>query len=139
MLACLGFGWFYLLSNEYAPLGWTYLLSDEYAQLGKHVAGGAGFISNFLLWFESGYFDNAADTKPLLHLWSLGIEEQFYIIWPLLLWLAWKKRFNLLVISLVLAVISFGLNLYFYHVDPVADFFSPQTRFWELLCGAMLA
>ena len=126
LLACLGFGWFYLLS-------------DEYAQLGKHVAGGAGFISNFLLWFESGYFDNAADTKPLLHLWSLGIEEQFYIIWPLLLWLAWKKRFNLLVVSLVLAVISFGLNLYFYHVDPVADFFSPQTRFWELLCGAMLA
>ncbi len=139
LLACLGFGWFYLLSNEYAPLGWTYLLSDEYAQLGKHVAGGAGFISNFLLWFESGYFDNAADTKPLLHLWSLGIEEQFYIIWPLLLWLLWKKRFNLLVVSFVLAVISFGLNLYFYKAYPVADFFSPQTRFWELLCGAMLA
>ncbi|MBS7404399.1 MAG: acyltransferase, partial [Oxalobacter sp.] len=126
LLACLGFGWFYLLS-------------DEYAQLGKHVAGGAGFISNFLLWFESGYFDNAAETKPLLHLWSLGIEEQFYIIWPLLLWLLWKKRFNLLVVSFVLAVVSFGLNLYFYHADPIADFFSPQTRFWELLCGAMLA
>lgn len=74
-----------------------------------------------------------------MHLWSLGIEEQFYIIWPLLLWLLWKKRFNLLVVSFVLAVISFGLNLYFYKAYPVADFFSPQTRFWELLCGTMLA
>ncbi len=120
-------------------LGLFLLFSYEYAQLGKHVAGGAGFISNFLLWFESGYFDNAADTKPLLHLWSLGIEEQFYIIWPLLLWLAWKRRFNLLVVSFVLALVSFGLNLYFYRAYPVADFFSPQTRFWELLAGAMLA
>ena len=66
-------------------------------------------------------------------------EEQFYIIWPLLLWLAWKKRFNLLVVSFVLALVSFGLNLYFYRAYPVADFFSPQTRFWELLAGAMLA
>lgn len=45
---------------------------------------------NFILWSEAGYFDNAADTKPLLHLWSLGIEEQFYIVWPLLLGVAWR-------------------------------------------------
>ncbi|HIF50710.1 MAG TPA: acyltransferase, partial [Thiotrichaceae bacterium] len=56
--------------------GWFVLLSDEYKQLGKHIAGGAGFVSNFILWSESGYFDNSAMTKPLLHLWSLGIEEQ---------------------------------------------------------------
>ena len=49
------------------------LLRDEYVQLGKHIAGGAAFISNYLLWQESGYFDNSAETKPLLHLWSLGI------------------------------------------------------------------
>ncbi len=53
--------------------------------------GGAGFISNFMLWLETGYFDNAAETKPLLHLWSLGIEEQFYIIWPFLVWFVWKN------------------------------------------------
>ena len=126
MIGCLVFGWFFLLD-------------DEYQQLGKHIAGGAGFISNFILWFESGYFDNAAATKPLLHLWSLGIEEQFYIIWPLLLWAAWKKRFNLFTITLVIAIISFGLNLHWYKTKPTIDFFSPQTRFWELLCGAMLA
>ncbi len=119
--------------------GWFVLLADEYKQLGKHIAGGAGFISNFLFWNESGYFDNAAETKPLLHLWSLGIEEQFYIVWPLLLWLAWKKRFNLLTITIVVAVISFALNIIKVHGDAIAAFYSPQTRFWELLVGSILA
>ena len=52
------------------------LLNDEYQQLGKHIAAGSGFVANLALWRESGYFDNSAATKPLLHLWSLGIEEQ---------------------------------------------------------------
>ncbi|MCR4303666.1 MAG: acyltransferase [Gallionella sp.] len=107
--------------------------------MGKHIAGGAGFISNFLLWNESGYFDNAAETKPLLHLWSLGIEEQFYIIWPLLLWLAWKQRQNLLNIAIVVGIISFVLNVYEVRNDALAAFYSPQTRFWELMAGSVLA
>jgi peptidoglycan/LPS O-acetylase OafA/YrhL len=122
-------------------LGWFLLLPAEYGQLGKHIAGGAGFISNFLFWNESGYFDGAAESKPLLHLWSLGIEEQFYIVWPLLLWLAWRKESDLLKVTLVIAIVSFALNIaqstvYF---DSVAAFYSPQTRFWELLAGAILA
>ena len=120
-------------------LGWFVLLSDEYKQLGKHIAGGVGFVSNFLFWNESGYFDNAADTKPLLHLWSLGIEEQFYIIWPLLLWFAWKLRLNLLTITLSVAFISFALSISNVRSDLVAAFYSPQTRFWELLAGSVLA
>lgn len=99
LITCFAFGWFVLLS-------------DEYKQLGKHIAGGAGFISNFIFWNESGYFDNVAEAKPLLHLWSLGVEEQFYIIWPLLLWLAWKRHLNLLSIAIIVAVISFALNIY---------------------------
>ncbi len=119
--------------------GWFALLADEYKQLGKHIAGGAGFVANFMFWQESGYFDNAADTKPLLHLWSLGIEEQFYIVWPLLLWLAWKRKFNLLTITLVVALISFALNIRTVHSDAVEAFYSPKTRFWELLAGSVLA
>lgn len=126
LISCYAFGWFALLA-------------DEYKQLGKHIAAGAGFVSNLVLWGESGYFDSAAETKPLLHLWSLGIEEQFYIVWPVLLWATWKKKFNLFTISLVLFFISFGLNLSKYRVDGVADFYSPQTRFWELLAGSLLA
>ncbi|WYD81748.1 MAG: acyltransferase family protein [Candidatus Electrothrix gigas] len=119
--------------------GWLLLLTDEYKQLGKHIAGGAFFISNFLLWQESGYFDNSLETKPLLHLWSLGIEEQFYIIWPLLLWLTWKRKFNIFAVTLAIAVGSFYLNIKGIKQDAVATFYSPITRFWELMCGGLLA
>ena len=119
--------------------GWIALLVDEYKQLGKHIAAGAGFFSNFSLWREAGYFDNTAETKPLLHLWSLGIEEQFYIVWPLLLWVAWKRKLNFLAITVGLAFASFYLNIRGVSKDAVATFYSPQTRFWELLVGSLLA
>lgn len=122
-----------------AGLAWLVLLPDEFRQLGKHVAGGAGFIANFLLWAETGYFDAAAETKPLLHLWSLGIEEQFYIVFPFVLWLAWRWRANALWSIAILAAISFAWNLTQIRENPAATFFLPLTRFWELLAGAWLA
>ncbi|MDB5775598.1 MAG: acyltransferase, partial [Herbaspirillum sp.] len=126
LLACLIFGWFALLSSEYR-------------QLGKHAAGGAGFVSNLIYWQESGYFDADADLKPFLHLWSLGVEEQFYIVWPIILWAAWKLRTNLLAVTLIVAIGSFLYSATIFHADPVADFYSPLTRFWELLVGTALA
>ena len=65
--------------------GWFLLFADEFKQLGNHAMRAAAFLSNFALWRESGYFDVRAELKPLLHLWSLAIEEQFYIVWPLVL------------------------------------------------------
>ncbi len=120
-------------------LGWFMLLGDEYKQLGKHIAAGAGFIANFAFWRETGYFDNIAETKPFLHLWSLGIEEQFYIVWPLLLWCAWKRKFNILFIISAIILMSFGLNVAKVHRHPATAFYSPAMRFWELLTGALLA
>ena len=119
--------------------GWFVLLADEYRQLGKHAAGGAGFIANFLLWGESGYFDTAVDKKPMLHLWSLSIEEQFYLAWPPMLWLAWKKRIDPLRIMVVLVLLSFALNAAVTPFERAVAFYWPQTRFWELLAGAVLA
>lgn len=119
--------------------GWFVLLSDELSQLGKHAAAGAGFFSNFVLWGEVGYFDNAAETKPLLHLWSLSIEEQFYILWPLMVWLMWRWQASLHLFIAGLIILSFGINLIMVANDPVGAFFSPLSRFWELLCGALLA
>lgn len=119
--------------------GWLALLPEELNQLGRHVIAGAGFVSNLVLWNESGYFDNSADTKPLLHLWSLGVEEQFYIFWPLALWLAWRKSFNIFWLTALAAFSSFALNATEIKQDPVATFYSPLTRFWELLCGTILA
>jgi peptidoglycan/LPS O-acetylase OafA/YrhL len=120
-------------------LGWFVLLAEEYKQLGKHMLASAGFVANIIFWNEAGYFDNAADTKPLLHLWSLGIEEQFYILWPLITWFAWIRKFNLLIIIIFLLLLSFGLNIFGLKHYPVAIFFSPLTRFWELFFGAFIA
>lgn len=120
-------------------LGWFVLIADEYRQLSKHVAAGAGFIQNFILWNEIGYFDNSSDTKPLLHLWSLAIEEQFYILWPLLLAFIWKRHWSFLRITLAIAVISFLTNLYLTNSNLTAAFYSPISRFWELMVGGVLA
>lgn len=120
-------------------IGWFKLLADEYAQLGKHIAASAGFVSNFILWSESGYFDVASDLKPLLHLWSLGIEEQFYVFWPLLLWVGHKARIPPLLTCIVVMSASFALCIGPWGGDAVARFYSPQTRVWELLVGAVLA
>ena len=112
--------------------GWFTLFEDEFIQLGKHMVGGASFLSNFFLWNESGYFDNIADTKPLLHLWSLGIEEQFYIVWPIFLCFTWKNRNNFLTIILLIALMSFIINITMVYTNPVGAFYSPLSRLWEL-------
>ncbi len=120
-------------------VGWLVLLADEYAQLGKHVAAGAGFVQNLVLWAESGYFDQTAELKPLLHLWSLGIEEQFYIVWPLILWLLFRIKCNCVVALALLTSGSLLLCLVATQTNLTAAFYSPLTRFWELLLGAVLA
>ena len=92
-----------------------------------------------VLWKEAGYFDSASDTKPLLHLWCLGIEEQFYFVWPFVLWVAWKRRWNLLLVTAAVLLASFCANVAMVRTDAVANFYSPVTRVWELLIGALLA
>ena len=93
-------------------IGWYALVAYEQRELGKHVLAGATFVSNFVLWSEANYFDVAAETKPLLHLWSLGVEEQFYILWPALLWASWRLRFSLPLTILTIGLYSFALNMY---------------------------
>lgn len=127
-----------VLSSCYI-FGWFFLTASEFKELGNHIFGGTIFASNFFLWNESGYFDTAANTKVLLHLWSLGIEEQFYIFWPLLLWLIWRTKFNFLLTIIFLIIISFTLNLKSIILDPVGTFYSPLTRIWELMLGGLLA
>ncbi len=119
--------------------GWFSMLATDFKQLGKHIAGGAAFISNIQMLNEAGYFSAGSETKPLLHLWSLSIEEQYYLVWPLLLWFAFRRGWNLLVVVLVLLVGSFALNITTVQTSPSAAFYLPHTRFWELLSGAALA
>src|SRR5262249_34665742 len=77
--------------------------------------------------------------KPLLHLWSLGVEEQFYIALPLTLYIAYRLRWNIAMVSVVLGGLSFAVNLSLVETDPSAAFFLPHTRAWELLAGTLLA
>lgn len=122
--------------------GWGVLLADEYKALGQHVAVGSIYGSNFLLMKESGYFDIAAELKPLLHLWSLGIEEQFYLLWPLILVLAFRTNLNPFTVIALLAIASFSLNISLLSgtaQQPVRAFYFPSSRAWELLVGAVLA
>ena len=119
--------------------GFVSLMPFELARLGKHVFFGAGFLSNIALWSETGYFDAAATSKPLLHLWSLGIEEQFYILWPALLWIAFRMKANVARMMMVLFLASFAFNVVLAGTNIAADFYLPVSRFWELLAGAGLA
>jgi peptidoglycan/LPS O-acetylase OafA/YrhL len=120
-------------------LGWLLLLPDEYKQLGREVAAGAGFGANFLFWSQSDYFDSQAAVKPLLHLWSLGIEEQFYLIWPLLVAFLYHRTRRVVMWIALLMCASFVVNALGIREHTSAMFYLPTSRFWELLSGALLA
>jgi len=112
----------------------------EYKQLTKHTGSSAIFITNFMLLREAGYFDNAADTKPMLHLWSLAIEEQFYLAWPLVLMFFKRLPRWLLPVLVVLLLSSFAYSLSLVFKGNLdLDFYSPLSRSWELFLGASLA
>lgn len=118
--------------------GWFYLLPAEFETLKSHIKWGLAFLANIKLNNEVGYFDTAAELKPLLHLWSLAIEEQFYLVWPVVLWLSFRKKLNLFTLTMVLAVLSYQSRKYF--SQSASDiFYFPWTRFWELQVGALLA
>jgi len=119
--------------------GWISLMPAEFRQLGKHVLGGSAFSSNFVLLFESGYFDIEAARKPLRHLWSLGVEEQYYLIWPVLLFLCRKSQRAMKTLLIALALLSFAFNLYLTSADRSMAYYLPLTRFWELMVGSGLA
>lgn len=119
--------------------GWVVLLPAELAALGQDAAAGAGFVGNILLWRQSGYFDRSALTKPLLHLWSLGVEEQFYLVWPLTLWLVGRLRGKREMVVGAIGVASFALNIWLTSRDATAAFYLPLTRFWEFAAGAVIA
>ena len=119
--------------------GWVVMLPDEFGQVGKHVAAGSVFIQNVVYWKESGYFDVAANLKPLLHLWSLAVEEQFYIFFPILLVLLWRKPRVLVPAMWILLVVTFVVNVVMSVQNGASDFFLTPYRAWEFLGGSLLA
>jgi len=120
-------------------MGMIILTPNEYKELGKHVVGSIGFFSNILYWSESGYFDSASHGKWLLHTWSLSVEWQFYIIYPLVLVLLHKfisiKYLKLLI--LVGTITSFILCIFFTYNWPSGAYYLLPSRIWEMLLGGV--
>lgn len=116
---------------------WLILLPRDLIGLGKQTAAGATFVANIYFWLQSGYFSPDARTVPLLHLWSLGVEEQFYIFWPLIV-VFLRKESAWIAAILALGAASFFLSVGFAEHRSF-DFYSLVTRAWELMTGAVLA
>lgn len=111
-----------------------------FKDFGQSLVAATAFASNFLFWMRQGYFDSPAETRPLLHTWSLAVEEQFYIVFPVYLMIVarWFPRL-LKPLTVIIAILSFGLSLYSVAFAPTAAFYLAPSRTWELLLGAMLA
>jgi peptidoglycan/LPS O-acetylase OafA/YrhL len=107
--------------------------------LGSNIAGSAVFLQNIVLLGQVGYFDIAADKKPLLHFWSLGIEEQYYIAWPAMLLMVRRWGLNVITATCVLIVASFWLGIVVLKKNVDLAFYLPFTRAWELLVGSVVA
>ncbi|MYN17691.1 acyltransferase family protein [Rugamonas sp. FT107W] len=119
--------------------GWFFFLPSEYLALGKHVAASLGFVSNMVYWKESSYFAAGAHEKWLLHTWSLSVEWQFYLIYPvcMLLLNRWFGLRRLRWILLVGAAIGFAVSAYASSRWPDGAFFLLPSRAWEMMAGGL--
>lgn len=124
MLACL-------------PFAWVWMMSFEFKDFGQSMLAVVLFVSNLFFWRTTDYFGPLADVQPLLHTWSLGVEEQFYLLFPLMLLVLWRfgRRFAFGTVAVVM-VASFVLAYWAGERMPVASFYLLPTRAWELLAGA---
>lgn len=130
----------FLVMAAALPLSWWLLTPSELVSFGNSVRAVGLFLSNWLFWQDSDYFSPAADFKPLLHTWSLSLEEQFYIVFPLFLLLVRRlSRRWVIAIMVVGALSSLVLAEVFVRERPVVVFYLPPTRIWELMAGAILA
>ncbi len=122
------------------PFAWVWLLPSHFKDFTQSLVAVAAFSSNILFWQESGYFGVASELKPLLHTWSLAIEEQYYVLFPLFLMLLWKLRKRWVFSALVVVgVVSLAAAQWGAYNKPSATFFLLPTRAWELAIGALIA
>jgi peptidoglycan/LPS O-acetylase OafA/YrhL len=122
------------------PFAWMWMLPNQMKDFSQSLVAVSLFASNILFWRESGYFDAAAEEKPLLHTWSLAVEEQYYIFFPIFLILAWRFGKNRVFwMIVVMASASLLLSEWGWRNKPTANFYLAPTRAWELFAGSIAA
>lgn len=122
------------------PFAWLWLTPTDLKDFGLSLVAVSTFSSNILFWLESGYFDTSAELKPLLHTWSLAVEEQYYILFPIFLMLTWRLGLKWILILLsIVFLVSLGVAQWGAYNMPSAAFFLLPTRGWELLIGVFAA
>jgi peptidoglycan/LPS O-acetylase OafA/YrhL len=130
----------FLVMTVCVPFAWLWLLPRDMQDFAESVGAVSLFLSNHLFLSESGYFETAAELKPLLHTWSLAVEEQYYILFPLFLLIMWRfaKRWTVTTLALI-TILSFALAQWAAYNKPEAAFFLLPTRGWEIAIGALVA
>ncbi len=122
------------------PFAWTLMSPSQFLDYGLGLRGIALFLSNFAFWSQSGYFGAEAERNPLIHTWSLAVEEQFYVFYPLMLIVFWRFGLKKLVVAIILgSIASLALSEWGARYNPTANFFLTPTRVWELFLGSLCA
>lgn len=122
------------------PFAWLWMLPNQMKELSQSLVAVSLFVSNILFWSETGYFAPSSEEMPLLHTWSLSVEEQFYLLFPLLLLLTWRMGRNAVFCTIiVVAIVSFVLSEWGWRYHAAANFYFAPTRAWELLAGSIAA
>ena len=122
------------------PFSFAWMLQNQIRDFSQSLVAVSLFASNILFWRESGYFAAAADEKPLLHTWSLAVEEQYYVLFPIFLFLTWRfGRRSVFWMIVVFAAISLALSEWGWRNMPTANFYLAPTRVWEILSGSIAA
>ena len=122
------------------PFAWLWMLPSQMKAFSQSLVAVSLFASNILFWRESGYFDTAGEEKPLLHTWSLAVEEQYYLLFPIFLILAWRcRRSRVFWMIVAMAALSLLLSEWGWRNRATANFYLAPTRAWELLAGSISA
>ena len=122
------------------PFAWFWLLQADMRSFSQSLVAVSGFVSNIFFYLTSGYFETATELKPLIHTWSLAVEEQFYLLFPIFLLLTWRLDSRYILSILVFfAIVSFGVTLVYSQEHSSFTFFLLPTRGWEILIGSFIA
>ena len=122
------------------PFAWAWMMPSQMKDFSQSLVAVCLFVSNVLFWHESGYFSEDSEQKPLLHTWSLAVEEQYYVLFPIFLLFAWRfGKGRTLWMIVTLSFISLGLSEWGSRINPSANFYLIHSRAWELLAGSITA